>query len=73
MTVIALTSDFITDRLNKLPPASRKRAGYCDLLKELRRRELEFEAECRKVNAELCDDLERVLDDPEFQVTAGLF
>jgi hypothetical protein len=59
--VITIDSRFLVDRLNSLPPASRKRAGYCDLIREVRRMEL-MEP---KLSAELVGELERVFEADE--------
>lgn len=59
MTVLTLSSDFLIERLNQLPPHSRMRAGYCDMLREIRKRELEEEA----FHKTLCAELERALND----------
>lgn len=68
MTVVPLTSDFVIDRLNALPPHSRLRAGYCDLLREIRTFELKQDALSRE-----CEEaLEEALLNEDIQRTAGL-
>lgn len=64
MSVITIDSAFLIERLNCLPPHSRKRAGICDLLREIRYRELQDE----RLHQECESAMETAFaDDPEFQ------
>lgn len=56
---------FATKRLNELPPHSRLRPGYIDMLKHMTAEELIFDA----LEKELCAAMER---DPAFAAHLGL-
>lgn len=55
MTVIVIDRAFVIDKLNALPVHSRRRAGYCDILKHFNR----FELEADRLGRELAAELER--------------
>lgn len=62
MTSIIDLRTFATKRLNELPPHSRYRAGYCDLLRHLTAEELRME---REFDQMFVAELERTLRDPQ--------
>lgn len=51
MTIVTITPAFIIDKLQTLPPHSRLRAGYVDMMRHLRREQL------------LQDHMDRMFDD----------
>ena len=65
MNIVTLDSAFILNRLNALPPHSRLRSGYCDILREIRKRELIAAAQDKALECRLAADL-------EFELTGGL-
>lgn len=64
-----IDSTFVEQRMKQLPPQSRKRAGYCDLLRILRNEELQHERMARDLERALDEELGR---DPQFWQHAGL-
>jgi len=61
MSVLALSPDFILEKMKALPPQSRKLAGYRDMLREIKKRQLIQETKDSALTAELCRTLEPVL------------
>lgn len=59
MTVIVIDRAFVLDKLNVLPVHSRRRAGYCDILKHFNRLELESD----RLGKMLVADLEAAFRD----------
>lgn len=59
MTVIYIDRAFVLDKLNALPVHSRRRAGYCDILKHFNRLELESD----RLGKVLVADLEEAFRD----------
>lgn len=68
MTVISLEHS-IVDRLNRLPPHSRLRPGYVDLMRQIKREQLAEERVHRALVRDLEEELAR---DPLFALFAGL-
>lgn len=69
MTVFHITPEYIVSRLNALPPHSRLRPGYCDLMRAIRRDELLLD----QLEGDLLAALEAELGrDPGFAQTAGM-
>lgn len=58
MTVVTIDAAFVMAKLNSLPPHSRLRSGYVDILREIRRQELLEEAE----HNAFADEIERALE-----------
>lgn len=65
MNIVTIDEPFIVHQLNVLPPHSRKRAGYCDMLRHIRRQQLEQE----RLGKVLESELEKALSDvPRWQI-----
>lgn len=62
MTVIAIDTDFIVSRLNDLPPHSRLRAGYCDMLRHVKRAQIEADVETLRQSDEIGNMLASALE-----------
>jgi len=63
--VVTINADYIMSRLNTLPPSSRRRAGYVDLLRHIKRAQIEADVarmrEADGFTAMLADALEMEL------------
>lgn len=41
MNIVTVDAAFVTAKLNSLPPHSRLRSGYCDLMRHIQRKQIE--------------------------------